>query len=154
MTYEEPAMAQTTPRESVRTAFKAILDAANLGVTVHDRMPFEGAGDRAVVLTQASGLNRSPGIGLRRSTSKRGLENWYRLQVDCYYDDKVEVGKLADKVEQALMGAIDTLRATYDIHDLRKAADTDSAPAGATVGSREARVVMEFTFHTHRELTA
>jgi hypothetical protein len=144
---------QTTPRESVRAAFKTILEAADLGVTVYDRLPFEGAEERSVVLTQISGLNRSPGIGLRKSTSKRGLENWYRFQVDCYYDDKTEVSKLADKVEQALMEAIDTLRATYDIHDLRKVADSDSAPAGAAVGTRLARILMEFTFYTHRELT-
>jgi len=145
---------QTTPRESVRAAFKIVLDAANLGVTVYDRLPFEGAEQRSVVLTQISGLNRSPGIGLRMSTTKRGLENWYRFQVDCYYDDKTEASKLADKVEQALMEAIDILRATYDIHDLRKVGDSDSAPAGATVGSKEARILMEFTFYTHRELTA
>jgi len=144
---------QTTPRESVRAAFKTILEAAGLDVTVYDRLPFEGAEERSVVLTQISGLNRSPGIGLRKSTSKRGLENWYRFQVDCYYDDKTEASKLADKVEQALMEAIDTLRATYDIHDLRKVGDSDSAPAGATVGSKEARILMEFTFYTHRELT-
>ena len=145
---------QTTPRENVRAAFKTVLDAANLGVTVYDRRASEGEEQRSVVLTVVSGSNRSPGVGLRRSTSKRGLEEWFRLQVDCYYDDKTEVGKLADKVEQALMDAIDTLRATHDIHDLRKVMDTDSVPAGATVGSTLTRVLMDFTFYTHRELTA
>jgi hypothetical protein len=136
----------------VRAAFVAVLEAANLGVTIHDRLPYEGADSRSVVLTIVSGTSRSPGIGLRRSTDKRGFEEQYRLQVDCY-DDRLEVGKLADKVEQALVDAIDSLELGYDIHNLRKAADSDRAPTGAGPGSREGRVLIEFTFYTHRELT-
>jgi hypothetical protein len=139
----------TTPRESVRAAFAAVLEAANLGVTIHDRLPYEGADPRSVVLTIVSGNNRSPGIGLRKSADKRGFEEYYRLQVDCY-DDRLEVGKLADRVEQAIVDAIDTLEKGHDIHNLRKPVDSDQAPTE----SREGRVLMEFTFYTHRELTS
>ena len=142
----------TTPRETVRAAFAAVLEAADLGVTIHDRLLYEGAGPRSVVLTIVTGTSRSPGIGLRRSADKRGFEEQYRLQVDCY-DDRLEVGKLADKVEQALVDAIDSLELGYDIHNLRKATDSDRASTGAGPGSREGRVLMEFTFYTHRELT-
>ena len=138
----------TTPRESVRAAFAAVLEAADLGVTIHDRLPYEGAEPGSVVLTIVSGTSRSPSIGLRRSADKRGFEEQYRLQVDCY-DDSLEVGKLADKVEQTLVDAIDTLEKGHDIHNLRKAVDSDRAPTN----SREGRVLMEFTFYTHRELT-
>jgi hypothetical protein len=138
----------TTPRESVRAAFAVVLEAANLGATIYDRLPYEGADPRSVVLTIVSGTSRSPGIGLRKSADKRGFEEQYRLQVDCY-DDRSEVGKLADRVEQAIVDAIDTLESGHDIHNLRKAVDSDQAPTE----SREGRVLMEFTFYTHRELT-
>jgi hypothetical protein len=138
----------TTPRESVRAAFAAVLEAGDLGVTIHDRLPYEGADPRSVVLTIISGTSRSPSIGLRKNADKHGFEEHYRLQVDCY-DDRLEVGKLADKVEQALVDAIDTLDRGHDIHNLRKAVDSDQAPTE----SREGRVLMEFTFYTHRELT-
>ncbi len=92
----------STPRESIRIAFKTILDAAGLGVTVYPRLPFEGADPRSVVLTVVSGLNRSPGMGLRRSTVKRGFEEQFRLQVDFYYDDKTEVRALYRQLKSRL----------------------------------------------------
>jgi hypothetical protein len=83
---------------------------------------------------------------------------YYRLQLDINYDDRAGVTTLADQVEQAIMDAIDTLRTTYDIHGLRKMLDVDALPIGASVRipilTREARVIMDFTFWTHRELTA
>ncbi len=145
----------STPRESIRAAFKAVLDAANLGVTVYSRLPFEGADVRSVVLTIISGTSKSPGIGLRKDVPKRGLMEQYRLQVDCNYDDKTECGKLADVTEQALMDSIDTLRDTYDIHNLRKVLDIDTLPLGSSASdilTREARVLLDFQFWTHREL--
>lgn len=157
----------STPRESVRAAFKAILDAAfvsggtgtlvtNLGVTIYDRLPFEGVDTRSVVLSIVSGTSKSPGVGLRKDSTKRGLMQLYRLQVDCNYDDKEGCAELADTVEQLLMNAIDTLRTTYDIHGLRKMLDVDALPLGASlripVLTREARVIMDFIFWTHRQL--
>jgi hypothetical protein len=141
---------RTTPRASVRAAFKAILEAANLGVTIHERLPYPGADPRSVVLTIVSGTNRSPSIGLRKDSTKRGFEEQYRLQLDCY-DDDTAVDALADKVEQALVDATDTLEKAYDIHNLRKIADIDSA--ADQTPSTEGRVIMDFTFYTHRELT-
>ena len=61
-----------------------------------------------------------------KSSTKRGFEEQYRLQLDCY-DDDIAVDALADKVEQALVDATDTLEKAYDIHNLRKIADIDSA---------------------------
>lgn len=122
-----------------------------------DRLPFDGADQRSVVLTIISGTSKSPGIGLRKSTTKRGLMEQYRLQVDVNYDDKTECGKLADKVEQTIWDAHDTLRDTYDIHGLRKVLDVDTLPLGTSLRMdviiREARVLMDFEFYTHRELT-
>ncbi|MGA2971903.1 MAG: hypothetical protein ABSE39_04665 [Candidatus Bathyarchaeia archaeon] len=148
----------STPRESVRAAFVAILTAANLGVTIYDGLPFDGADTRSVVIRTVSGTSKSPGVGLRKSTTKRGFMAYYRLQLDINYDDRAGVTTLADQVEQAIMDAIDTLRTTYDIHGLRKMLDVDALPIGASVRipilTREARVIMDFTFWTHRELTA
>jgi hypothetical protein len=141
---------QTTPRASVRAAFRAVLEAASLGVTIHERLPYLGADPRSVVLTIVSGTSRSPSIGLRKDASKRGFELQYRLQLDCY-DDISGVDALADKVEQALIDAAEELKSGYGIHNLRKAADIDSAPSQTP--STEGRVILEFTFYAHRELT-
>lgn len=147
----------TTPRESAIQAFFTILEAANLGVTVYDRLPPEGADTRSVYLTIVSGTSKSPGIGLRgKDPSHRGVMEQYHLQVDCNSDDKKSCSKLADAVEQAIMNAIDTLRTTYDIHNVRKILDVDTLPLGASVRlpvlTREARVIMDFQFWTHRQL--
>ncbi len=140
------------PREDVRTAFVAILNAANLGVPVYDRMVFTGVDSRSVVVTVAAGSNKSPGLGL--DSGGQGLEDYFTLRVDCYSDDPTGVGVLADSVEQALMNAIDTFRATYDIQGLRNIADIDTLMAGAGPLTRVRRVLLEFSFFTHRGLTA
>lgn len=151
----------STPREDVRAAFKTILDNANLGVTVYSRLPFEGADVRSVVLSIVSGTNRSPGVGMqgtRKGGSGRAVMNQYHLQVDVNYDDKEECSKLADAVEQAIWDAHDELRDTYDIHGLRKMLDVDTLPLGATLNTpvltREARVILDFMFWTHRSLSS
>jgi len=83
--------------------------------------------------------------------------NQYRLQVDCNYDDREGCAQLADSVEQAIWEAHDTLRDTYDIHGLQKVLDVDTLALGASlrmpVLTREARVILDFTFWTHRQLT-
>lgn len=146
----------STPREDVRAAFVTVLTDANLGVTIYKELPFEGADTRSIVLTMVSGTSRSPGVGLRKDSTKRGVMEQYHLQVDCNFDDKEGCSQLADAVEQALMNAIDTLRSTYDIHGLRKMLDVDALPLGASVRlpvlTREARVIMDFMFWTHRQL--
>lgn len=146
----------STPRESVRAAFVAVLTATNLGVTIYKELPFDGADTRSVYLTIVSGTSKSLGAGLRKDQANRGLMEQYHLQVDINFDDKEGCSKLADAVEQALMNAIDTLRATYDIHGLRKMLDVDTLPLGASVRlpvlTREARVVQDYLFWTHRQL--
>lgn len=148
----------STPRESVRAAFKAVLDAANLGVTVYDRLPFTGADQNSLVLAIVSGNSKSPGIGLRKDVGKRGLMMMYRIQIDVNGNDKTACSVLADLVEQTIMNAVDTFRSTYDIHNIRKMLDVDALPIGASVRipvlTREARVILDFMFWTHRELAA
>lgn len=144
-------MPTTTPRQDARAAFKAILDSANLGVTVHDRMPYEGAEQRSVVLTLVSGVSRHPALGNQVTATQRALEEHHRIQVDCYYDGQVEVEKLADKVEQAIMDHLDELESTYDVHNVNKVADVDTAPLDSSL--RESRILMDFEFYTHRAVT-
>ncbi len=119
-------------------------------------MPFDGADVRSVVLRTVSGTSKSAGVGLRKDPTKRGLMLQYRLQVDVNFDDRAGCTVLADSVEQTLMNAVDTFRSTYDIHNLRKMLDVDALPIGASVRipvlTREARVILDFTFWTHREL--
>ena len=141
-------MPSTTPRQDARAAFKAILDAANLGVPVFDRMPYEGAEQRSVVLTLVSGVSRPSALGNQITPTQQAIEEHYRIQIDCYYDDQTQAGMLAGKVEQAIMDAVDTLASTYDIHDVRKPQDMDGAPPDPTL--RECRVILEFTFYNHR----
>lgn len=144
-------MPSTTPRQDVRAAFKTILTQANLGVIVYERMPYEGAEPRSVILTLVSGSNRSPGIGARFSSTQRAFEVTHRMQVDVYHDDKAECEKLADRVEQAIMDHLDTLRNTHDVHDVRKIVDTDTLPEDPLL--RQTRILMDFEFFTHRAVT-
>ncbi len=142
------------PREDVRTAFASILTAASLGVTVYDRLPFTGADPRSVVVTVTAGSNKSPGAGLRDPTTGEALEDYFTLRVDCYSDDPTGVGVLADSVEQALMNAIDTLRVANDIQGLRNIADVDTLMAGAGPLTRVRRVMLQYSFFTHRGVSA
>lgn len=144
-------MPSTTPRQNVRSAFKTILVAANLGVTVHERMPYEGAEQRSVVLQLVSGSNRSPGIGLRFSSAERATEEPRRIQIDCYHDDPAEAEKLADKVGQAIMDHLDVLRSTYDIHHVRMSVEIDTLPDDPLV--KLTRIRQDWEFFTHRAVT-
>ena len=86
----------------------------------------------------------------------RAVMDFYRLQVDVNFDDKAGCSKLADQVEQAIWNAHDTLRDTYDIHSLQKVMDIDTTALGESlrvpVLTREARVIQDWTFWTHRQL--
>lgn len=150
----------TTPREDVRAAFVTVLTDADLGVTIYKELPFDGTDTRSVVLTMISGTSRSPGVGMRGGPASapagRAVMNLYRLQVDINFDDKEGCSQLADQVEQAIWDAHDELRDTYDIHGLQKVLDVDALPLGASlrvpVLTREARVIMDWIFWTHRQL--
>ena len=141
-------MPSTTPRQDARAAFKTILDAANLGVPVFDRMPYEGAEQRSVVLTLVSGVSRPSALGNQITPTTQAVEEHHRIQIDCYYDDQTQTGMLAGKVEQAIMDSVDALASTYDIRDVRKLQDMDMAPPDPML--RECRVILDFGFYTHR----
>jgi hypothetical protein len=140
----------TTPRQDARAAFKAVLDAANLGVTTYAQMPYEGTEPRSVVLTMISGVSRPSALGNRVTTTGRALEEHHRIQIDCYHDDQVQAGMLAAKVAQAIEDATDAFASIYDIHDVRKAQDADMAASEPML--QESRVLLEFTFYTYRSV--
>lgn len=141
-------MPSTMPRSDAKDAFKAILDAAGLGIPVCRDKPNEGAPVPSVVFTLVSGVSRSGAIGLQESETQRALEERYRIQIDCYHDDKVECDAVADAVEQAIVDAEATLRSTYGIEDLRKMDDADVDPRNEM--ARTCRVRMDFGFTTYR----
>jgi hypothetical protein len=49
------------------------------------------------------------------------------------------------------MDQVNTLRSTYDVHDIAKVLDIDTTPPDLT--ARESRIIMDFDFHTHRAVT-
>ena len=95
--------------------------------------------------------------GPTTAPSGRAVMNMYHLQIDINYDDKAGCSELADQVEQAIWEAHDNLRDNHDIHGLQKILDVDTLPLGASVRmpvlTREARVIQDFMFWTHRQLT-
>ena len=141
----------TTPRRDAEDAFKAILDAAQLGVPVFRDRPPEGVPVPSVVQTLAGGNSRSGAIGLQESETQRALEEHYRIQIDCYHDDKVECDLLADQVEQAIVDHEDALRSTYGIEHVKKLDDADVSSSNEL--SREYRVRMDFGFTAYRAVS-
>jgi hypothetical protein len=141
----------TNPRQSVTQAFKTILDQASIGVTVYEEMPVGGAPQRSVVFTLVTGTNRSPAIGMQFSDSVRALEESFRLQIDCYYDDPDKANALSDHVQQIIADSLDVLRDAHDIHDIRKVIDTNMPAEDPSL--KEWRKLMQYTFYTHRAIT-
>jgi hypothetical protein len=141
-------MPSTTTRRDTKDAFKAVLDAALLGVPVFRDLPYEGAPVPSVILTLVSGGSRSGAIGLQETETQRALEERHRIQIDCYHDDKVECDRVADQVEQAIVDREDTLRSTYGIENVQKVDDADVSMPNEL--SRQCRVRMDFGFITYR----
>jgi len=141
-------MASTRPRGDAKDAFKAILDAAQLGVPVLRDLPYEGAPVPSIVLTLVSGVSRCGAIGLQESSSQRALEERHRVQIDCYHIDKVECDGLADAVEQAIIDHEAVLRSRYGIENVQKLDDADVAFGNEM--ARECRVRMDFGFIVYR----
>jgi hypothetical protein len=141
-------MPSTTTRADAKDAFKAILDAAQLGVPVFRDLPPEGAPAPSVVLTLVSGSSRSGAIGLQETKTQRALEERHRIQIDSYHDDKVECDAVADQVEQAIVDHEDALRSTYGIENVQKVDDADVSMPNEL--SRQCRVRMDFGFITYR----
>ncbi len=141
-------MPSTTTRADAKDAFKAILDAAQLGVPVFRDLSPEGAPAPSVVLTIVSGSSRSGAIGLQETETQRALEERHRIQIDCYHDDKVECDRVADQVEQAIVDHEGILRSTYGIENVQKVDDADVSMPNEF--SRQCRVQMDFGFITYR----
>jgi hypothetical protein len=141
-------MLSTTTRRDAKDAFKAILDAALLGIPVFRDLPPEGAPVPSIVLTLASGSSRSSSIGLQETQTQRALEERHRIQIDCYHDDKVECDRVADQVEQSIVDHEDVLRSTYGIENVHKDDDADVSMPNEL--SRQCRVRMDFGFIMYR----
>jgi len=130
------------------TAFKTVLDSAGLGVKVYEEQPYEGAEQRSVVLKPLGGPTARPSLGLRITPTTRAMEEYYTLQISCFFDDQVSCRSLVDKVNQTLFDHVDELERVYDIHDLKRAAGP--VPGPVDVGVRESHILMHFEFYTHR----
>lgn len=141
-------MVITTTRRDIKDTFKTLLDAATLGVPVYRDKPPEGVPVPSVVFTLISGVSRTGSIGRQESPTQLALEEWYRLQIDCYYDDSVECDNLAGKVEQAIVEHEDALRSTYGVENVQKLDDGDVGPQNEM--SRECRIRMDFGFTMYR----
>jgi len=141
-------MPSTTTRANAKDAFKAILDAAQLGVPVFRDLPSDGAPSPSVVLALVSGSSRSGAIGLQETQTQRALEEKYRIQIDCYHDDKSACDAVADQVEQAIVDHEDTLCSTYGIENVHKMDDADVSMPNEL--SRQCRIRMDFGFTTYR----
>jgi hypothetical protein len=134
---------ETTPRATFRDGFYQVLYAA-LGseIEVVKYRPPEGVPPRSIVLGIVSGSNRVPALGQRVSPTQTGLEERYRLQIDVFELDREQAEIIADKVEQTIKDALDTLRSTYGVDDVKKLVDTDVG--GTEQLQREGHVIMDY----------
>lgn len=134
---------ETTPRATFRTAFYQVLnDALGSAIAVVKYRPPEGVSGRAIVLNMVSGSNKRPGFGQRTSATQKGLMERYRIQIDVFENDREQAEIYADKVEQAIFTALDTLRSTYGVFDVRKIVDTDTGPTEQL--QREAHSILDY----------
>ena len=141
--YIPPAVDETTPRATFRTGFYEVLnDALGSEIEVVKYRPPEGVSGRAVVLSIVSGSNQRPGFGLRTSATQKGLMERFRIQIDIFETDREQAEICADKVEQAIFLALDTLRSTYGIFDVQKVVDTDTGPTEQL--QREAHSILDY----------
>jgi len=133
---------EITPRATFRTAFYTVLhDALGSGIDVVKYRPPEGVSGRVIVLGIVSGSNRVPALGQRVSRTQRGLEERYRIQIDVFEIDREQAEIYADKVEQAIKDALDTLR-SCGVEDVKKIVDADVG--GSEELQREAHVILDY----------
>lgn len=136
----------TTPRETVRDAFYAVLSTAfGSDTEVVEYMPFEGAPQHSIVLQIVGGSSQRPGLGRRVSATQSGLFERYRVQISVHNPYSREAAEQeADKVEQAIKDALDsTFRATYGVTDIEKVLDIDRGPTEEF--ERVAHCVLDYT---------
>lgn len=144
-------MPSTRPLQDIVAAFKAVLDAAKLGVSVYEEEPYPGTHRRCVVLTPVGGFDARSALNLQVTPNMRALEEHCRLQVDCYYDTLVKCRELVDKVAQVIVDHDDEFDRVYDIHDIRRVLGPIPGPSPPNV--RETRYLMDFEFYTYRPVT-
>lgn len=145
-------IAGNRPRGDAKDAFKVVLDAAMLGVPVlRDQEPGQGAPVPSVDLGLVSGVSRTGAIGRQESETQCALEEWYRIQIDCYENNKVDCDALADAVAQAIVDHEDTFERVYGIENVHKLDDADVAFGNEL--AKECRVRMDFGFTTYRAVS-
>ena len=144
-------MPGTTPLQDILAAFKAVLDAASLGISVYVEMPYDGAKERSIVLTPVAGHTVRPALGLRITSTMRALEEHCKLQIDVYYDNQTKCRSLVDQVNQTLADHAGEFAQIYDIHDLKRVLGPIPGPGQPHV--RQSRILMDFEFYTHRAVT-
>jgi len=133
---------ETMPRATFRNAFYTVLyDALGSGIDVVKYRPPEGVSGRAIVLGIVSGSNRVPALGQRVSSTQRGLEERYRIQIDVFEIDREQAEIYADKVEQAIKDALDMLR-SCGVEDVKKIVDADVG--GTEQLQYEAHVILDY----------
>jgi hypothetical protein len=128
-----------------------VLDTAGLGVIVYEEMPYEGADIRSIVLTPVAGHTTKPSLGMRISSTIKGVEENCTLQVSCFFDDPAKCRALVDKVAQVLFDHADELEILYDIHGLKRSLGPIPGPVDANI--RGSHMLMDFQFYTHRVVT-
>ena len=127
-------------RETIRAAFKTVLDDADLGVTVYDREPDPGFDMNSIVIYMISGSNAGSGLG-----SGNFHESW-RVQLSIYNTDVIACGVLAVSASNAILAALSTFESTYGIKNLRKLVDTDMGRQDPNV--HEFQIVQDYSFET------
>jgi len=135
---------ETSPRATFRNAFYHVLNTAlGTDIEVVKYRPPEGISGRAVVLSIVSGVNKRPGFGLRTSATQRGLMERYRIQIDIFENDREQAENYADKVEQAIITALNSpFRTVYHVFDIKKIVDTDVGPTEQL--QREAHSILDY----------
>ena len=135
---------ETTPRATFRTAFYQVLNAA-LGseIEIVKYRPPEGVATRSIALNMVSGSNKRPGFGRRTSATQSGMFERYRIQIDVFEYDREQAEVYADKVEQAVIAALNSpFRSVYGVLDIRKIVDTDVGPTEQL--QREAHTILDY----------
>jgi hypothetical protein len=106
-----------TPIVACRTAVKAIIDTANLGVDVHDKgLPYGGIQPGQVIISQVIGLLQTYG-GEDESPGFKGGTETIHLQVDVWQDTPDQRDIIADAIVALMETKRSWLRANYGIFD-------------------------------------
>lgn len=137
---------QTTPRQSFRDAFKAILDAEfDTPDTDPEIIEYSGKTSEAhaIIFQIVSGFNRRPSIGRQVTGTQKGMERTFRLQLSIQNPDGQKAAEQdADRVDTAITDNLATLKGTYGVSNVHNVVDMDQ-PSNVT-GDRWGRVIMDY----------